>query len=509
MAYSRTASPGGDSATVAPTSAWTQLIIRLHFYIGLFVGPFIFVAALTGTLFVLTPQLENMIYAQALRNDSQGTPQPLSAQVQAAMDTLGVQTVPYAVRPAPGDGYNTRVMFTAPELQSGEHRALFVDPVTLAIRGDLVVYGTSGNLPFRTWLDYLHRNMLLGEFGRNYSELAASWLWLATLGGVFLWFIGKRRTSALQASRSPRLRLRRMHGLLGLWIGIGLLFLSATGLTWSKWAGGRIGDVRQTMGWVTPSISTKLAGVPQSSMSGQANPGTGEGEHAEHGAGQGEHAEHGAEAPLAVRTQTDQRPAVTAHGMHHHTAGMIMPVSAQFDRILQTTRDAGIDSHEIEIRTPRTSDQAWSVRETDRSWPTQVDAIAIDPATLTVTSRADFATFPLVAKLIRWGIDMHMGILFGWVNQLLMATFGIALSVIVALGYMMWFKRRPAPGAPVQTVVAAYMALSMPARVLALIVAIGLGWFLPLMGASLLAFVLVDVARWAMQRQRRVAGKPE
>jgi len=487
MAYSRTASPGGDSATVAPTSAWTQLIIRLHFYIGLFVGPFIFVAALTGTLFVLTPQLENVIYAQALRNDSQGTPKPLSAQVQAALDSLGVQTTPYAVRPAPADGYNTRVMFSSPDLQSGEHRALFVDPVTLAIRGDLVVYGTSGNLPFRTWLDYLHRNMLLGEFGRNYSELAASWLWLATLGGVFLWFIGKRRTSALQASRSPRLKLRRMHGLVGLWIAIGLLFLSATGLTWSKWAGGRIGDVRQTMEWVTPSISSQLGRAPSTSS----------GEHADHGADHADHTDHTEHADHG----TGQSPQA-GHGTHQHTAGMIMPISAQFDRILQTTRDAGIDSHEIEIRTPRASDQAWTVRETDRSWPTQVDAIAIDPATMTVTSRADFATFPLVAKLIRWGIDMHMGILFGWVNQLLMATFGIALCVIVALGYMMWFKRRPAPGAPVQTVVAAYTALSMPARALALIAAIGLGWFLPLMGASLLAFLLVDMARWAMQRRR-------
>lgn len=43
-----------------------DLLRRLHFYIGLFVAPFIFIAALTGTLYVLTPQIENMIYANAL-----------------------------------------------------------------------------------------------------------------------------------------------------------------------------------------------------------------------------------------------------------------------------------------------------------------------------------------------------------------------------------------------------------------------------------------------------------
>ncbi len=38
------------------------------------------------------------------------------------------------------------------------------------------MYGTSGVLPLRTFLDQLHSNLLLGKWGRFYSELAASWL---------------------------------------------------------------------------------------------------------------------------------------------------------------------------------------------------------------------------------------------------------------------------------------------------------------------------------------------
>ncbi|WP_373689302.1 PepSY domain-containing protein [Rothia santali] len=60
--------------------------------------------------------------------------------------------------------------------------AVFVDPVTGEIRGDLAVYGTSGSLPLRTWIDGLH----LGDTGRLYSELAASWLWVVALGGLVL-----------------------------------------------------------------------------------------------------------------------------------------------------------------------------------------------------------------------------------------------------------------------------------------------------------------------------------
>jgi uncharacterized iron-regulated membrane protein len=52
--------------TCTPRAAWGNLLRRLHFYVGLFVGPFIFFAALTGTLYVATPQLENALYRHAL-----------------------------------------------------------------------------------------------------------------------------------------------------------------------------------------------------------------------------------------------------------------------------------------------------------------------------------------------------------------------------------------------------------------------------------------------------------
>lgn len=46
----------------------------------------------------------------------------------------------------------------------------------------MTVYGTSGILPLRQWIDYAHRSLLLGDSGRLYSELAASRMWVAALG---------------------------------------------------------------------------------------------------------------------------------------------------------------------------------------------------------------------------------------------------------------------------------------------------------------------------------------
>ncbi|WP_313620568.1 PepSY-associated TM helix domain-containing protein [Achromobacter sp.] len=452
-------------ARSASGSALLALITRLHFYVGLFVGPFILVAAVTGTLFVLTPQIENLIYADQIRTASTGPARPLADQVEAAQRRIGPGPRLFAVRPAPGPGETTRVMFTQAGMGDSESRALFVDPVTLQIQGDMIVYGTSGTLPFRTTLDYLHRNLMLGEVGRNYSELAASWLWLATLGGVVLWF-AKRGRDRASAARSPRLRARRWHGLLGLWVGIGLLFLSATGLTWSNWAGARVDQLRAQLGWITPSVSMKLPGAAGAGMPAP-------GEHADHHGG---HHDHAAMAPAAA------------------------DIPAGFDRVVQAARQGGIDSNQLEIRPPRAADQAWLVREVDRSWPTQVDTIAVDPTTYAITSRADFDTFPLIAKLIRWGVDMHMGILFGWPNQLLMAAIGIALTTMIILGYRMWWLRRPAAGATSQTLTQAWAELSWPGRIAAAAVAVALGWCLPVMGVSLLVFLVVDVVRWRAAR---------
>jgi uncharacterized iron-regulated membrane protein len=447
------------------TSALRLFVTRLHFYVGLFVGPFIFIAALTGTLYVLTPQIESLVYREQLQARSAGEPQPLFAQIDAARSYLRGDARLFALRPPVAQGQTTQVMFTQPDLGDSESRAIFVDPSSLDIQGDLTVYGTSGILPLRTMLDYLHRNLLLGDFGRHYSELAASWLWVAVLGGLCLWF-WRRGLPRMPGKNGSA---RHLHGLIGLWISLGLLFLSATGLTWSRWAGDHIDAFRNEVGWITPSVSLTLGG-------GMAMP---EGEHAEH---QGQ---AGMAMPMAMPVPLPSE----------------LSLAADFDRVLAAARAGGIDSPMVEIRPPRKAGQAWMVREYDRQWPTQVDTVAIDPATMGIVSRADFDTFPLVAKLIRWGIDAHMGILFGLANQIVMAALGVALMTMIAYGYRIWWLRRPAPGAAPKTLARTFTHLSLPAKVGCIALAVAFGWALPVMGASLLFFVIVDLARsWFASR---------
>ena len=228
--------------------------------------------------------------------------------------------------------------------------------------------------------------------------------------------------------------------------------------------------MRAAFGWMTPQVNTQLHGPAQA-----VDP------HAEH---QG----------------------------HHH--GMEMPASTGdtvlFDEVLQAARGAGINAAKLEIRPPRDANSAWTVTEIDRGWPTQVDAVAVDGSDMHVIDKTRFDDFPLMAKLTRWGVDFHMGVLFGLPNQLVLIVFGLALCVMIVMGYRLWWLRRPAGASisPVQTLVQSWLALPVVGRTGVSIVALLLALALPVLGVSLLLFLSVDVLRWRKASALRHAGSP-
>jgi uncharacterized iron-regulated membrane protein len=385
-----------------------RLLLRLHFYAGVLVGPFILVAALSGALYALSPQIEKVVYAHELRVPVSGPDLSLAAQVAAAQAATGGTEQPVAVRPAPNPGDTTRVLYAA----DGESasRTIFVNPASGEIRGDLLTYGTSGALPLRTWISTLHRTLHLGDAGRLYSELAASWLGVVSLAGLGLWAARWRRTRRTRGLVVPEKgatgyrRTRGWHAATGIWVLGGALFLSATGITWSQYAGANVSALRAGLSWQAPTVTTALDGAAEG--------------------------------------------------------------------------------------------EAWVVQEIQRSYPTQVDVVAVDGDTLEVVDRVDFADHPFVAKLARWGIDMHQGVLFGLANQIVLTVVALVIAALVVKGYVMWWQRRPTrdAGRVVGKAPARGALRDTPwwGRAVVLAVAVAVGVALPLVGVSLAAFVVVD-----------------
>jgi uncharacterized iron-regulated membrane protein len=121
-----------------------------------------------------------------------------------------------------------------------------------------------------------------------------------------------------------------------------------------------------------------------------------------------------------------------------------------------------------------------------------------------------FADWPIGAKLTQWGIDAHMGLLFGVANQLVLAFLAIALLFLVFLGYRMWWQRRPRHGSSWRMGKAmprgAWRYLPWPTLLPLVVLMVAVGWFVPLLGVTLAAFLVVDVAVGALARYRRLSN---
>ncbi|MEW1724367.1 PepSY domain-containing protein [Streptomyces sp. NPDC093109] len=473
---SDTPSAASASASGSAPSGWSALrplVLRLHFYAGLLIAPLLLIAATSGLLYALSIQGEKVIYRHELRAPVGDRVQPLSDQLAAARAAHPERTIT-GIRLPSEEGATTRVLMAGANDAPYTSLAVFVDPYTAKVRGELDSYGSSGSLPLRTWISHLHQNLLLGESGRLYSELAASWLWVVALGGLLLW-TGRRRASkrALlvpERGATGRRRTLSLHGSVGLWAVTGLVLLSATGLTWSTYAGENINAIKDQLGSATPAVSATLKGAAGSSDGGG-------------------HADHGSTADTPGMEGMD----------HGKDVGIDLAVVA--------ARQAGLDGP-IAVTLP-TEGTGYVIAQTDKQFPVRLDSVAVDPANGMIIDELRFADYPVLAQLTRIGIDAHMGLFLGIFNQLVLVALALSLILLIVLGYRMWWQRRPtkerklSAGRPIPRGTWRKVPLTwlLPlAAVTALV-----GWFVPLLGISLLVFLALDAVLGLVARTRKDA----
>ena len=425
-------------------------MLRLHFYAGVLVAPFLLVVCLTGLAYVFSPQLNDLVYAQELFASDPAAPgRSLDAQVAAAVAAAPGGTLHSVVVPA-DPARTTSVVFDVPGLPPDTQRTVYVDPATAQVRGAHDTWFAA--TPLQTTLDGLHRHLLLGEPGRLYSETAASWLPVLVLGGLALW-IGRRRTRRRTLVLPPldappgRSRIRGWHATTAVWMLVGLAFISLTGLTWSTYAGERFGVVITSGQGTVPELAVDDVAVP----------------------------------PGAV------------------------PIG--FDEVVGRARAAGLQDR-LSVVVPAEPGAPFQVSEDADTWPVQRDQVALHPYTGAVTDAVAWADHPPLAKLSDIGILAHMGLLFGLPNQLALAALALGLLCVLFWGYRMAWLRRPTRAgfrlaAPAPR--GALRALSQPVGFAVVLAAVVAGWLMPVFGVSLLAFLLLDALVGALAGRRHRA----
>lgn len=170
--------------------------------------------------------------------------------------------------------------------------------------------------------------------------------------------------------------------------------------------------------------------------------------------------------------------------------------------MIAAANGAGLEDS-IRITPPVDEASGWLVVEKDRSIPVHFDKAVVDPSGSEVMEVSRFGDWPFLAQVTSLGIAAHMGLLFGLANQLLLAALAIGLLCVIVWGYRMWWQRRPtgtklAVGTAPQP--GAWRQIHPVALIGAVAVTAAVGWFMPVLGVTLVVFLIVDAV---VQRVRR------
>lgn len=414
---------------------------RWHFYAGLIVMPVLMLMALTGGLYLFRTQIDDAVYRPLMFVAARSAAASPDAWAAAALNAVPGKLVQVDVPADPAR--SARLVVQAAD--GGARRAVYVDP------HDARVLGSTPDSGVMAIIKQIHSLSFAGPIPNLLVEIVAGWAIVMVATGIVLWFPRGQKGGVVTVRGSPSQRLfwRDLHAVTGLFAGAVIVFLAVTGMPWSAVWGAQARKVVAEQGW----------GRPPSPVGGPA--------------GEEDHSAHGGPPPvpwaLQGKSMTVPRDAPLPLGKvmaHVEALGLPRPYS---------------------VSIPGVPGKAWTAaHQPDKVEDTRT--LFLDPATGQALADMRFGQFGGGAKAIEWGIAVHQGQQFGWVNKLAMLAGCAAIWVLGLSALTMWWKRRPkgslgAPSRPLDR--RAYGPLAA--------VVVPLAVIYPLVGASLIAVLGGDL----------------
>ncbi|EHJ98453.1 MULTISPECIES: PepSY-associated TM helix domain-containing protein [Rhizobium/Agrobacterium group] len=430
-----------------------RAVWRWHFYAGLFVLPFLISLAVTGALYLFRDEFDNLIHSDLKRIEvAQNVPKALPSDILAA----AVAAVPgTAVKyTTPGDpGASTEITVSTSEGK----RAVYVNTYTGQVAGSLPDRGTI------MWtIRYIHSLKYFGTYTRYLIEIAAGWSILLVATGIYLWWPRRQSGGVLTVRGTPKKRVfwRDTHAVTGIFVGFFIVFLAVTGMPWSGVWGAKVNE------WANGSNFGYPAGVrtdvPMS----------------------GEHLDHMAKTSWSLEQAKVPESTASATGQPIGIDAAI----ARFDGLGLAT------GYTVVLPTKPTGVYSGSVYPDDLSKQRVVHLDQYSGKPLIDMSYSDYG--PL-GKVLEWGINVHMGQQFGLANQIVLLAACVGIVLLAVSAGIMWWKRRPRGSLGVPPLPQDKRVL----RGLLALLAIG-GILFPLVGASLLVMLVLDLIVQSREKQR-------
>lgn len=387
-----------------------SLLWRIHFWAALIATPFALIAALTGILYIFTPQIEASLYREldsvapagalrplddAVRSAGKAAPDgwrlqsvipqqkpsdsvkvaylpPAPANKSEAATHAGHQHGPAAAgRPAQAPAAFLRPSFGIP----GKALVIYVDPYTARVLGRLPQAER-----FNVWARKLH-STLLQDGWRWMIELGASWVMVMLVTGVFLWWPRGGQSALPQASARGRVAWKQWHAFAGVSMGLLSAVMLTTGLTWSKHAGEQVRWARDAVGQTPPRIPAHF------------------------------------------------KSAVPAAGG-----------ALSWEQALAAVR-RNAPEVQMQIMPPAGPEGVWRAGQIDRGQAFERFDLLLDAYSGERLYYSGWSEQTAFGKATAIGIPFHRGE-FGWWNQALLLLFGLSVLFSLGSGWVMYFKRR-------------------------------------------------------------------
>ncbi|MDP2122533.1 MAG: PepSY domain-containing protein [Hoeflea sp.] len=427
---------------------------RWHFYAGLYVIPFFMMLAITGMAMAWIAHVEG--------RDGERTPVvaqasvlPVSAQAEAAVAAVPGGTLVQYVAPRTAD---VAAIF---RVDAGEVATMVVvDPYTSEVLEQFP--RRSGWYDF---MDQLHGDLMLGVTGDRMIEIAGSLGMVLIATGLYMWWprdAGWRAVLVPQLGRGGRAMWRSLHGVVGFWLSLFLVFFLISGLSWAG-----IWGEKMVQAW-SQFPAEKWDNVP---LSGDIHASM----------------NHG---PKEVPWALELTP-MPASGSDAGSAGLAAGTAITIDSMDALAREIGFDGrYQMNLPSGATGVFTFSrdSMSTDSTDPMSDRTVHVDRFTGNILADVRYEDYSWAGKAMAVGIALHMGTMGLWS---VLANTLVCLSVLFLCvsSVVMWWKRRPAG---TMRLAAPPMPKDMPLWQGAMLVALVVSLAFPMAGLTLIVVLALD-----------------
>ena len=306
--------------------------------------------------------------------------------------------------------------------------------------------------------------LMRGVWGDYVIELGACWAIVMALTGYYLFVKGWRARRRLLAKGRPGARLRSRHGMVGAFVGAGLLLLLVSGLPWTGLWGAKVQELATDRGSSLWSQDPGALSDPTSSLD----------ESLPHS--------HATDVPWAMGDSQVPRSEIP----DDVRSGEVNV--ANVDTAVEVASSEGL-RRPFTIAMPSDEGGVYSVIGYAFDAPSDERTVHVDRYGGQVVSTYGFEDYPALAKVVSQGIGLHEGRSLGLVSFWGSALMCVAIIFMCLSGPLMWWRRRPSRSGTIGAPRGRMPLRATPVLVVGLVV---LGVLLPLFGLSLLAVLVLD-----------------